>query len=60
MSKSSGKPAPKGTAKIKATMNEFRSGTLHSGSGQLVENPKQAVAIGLSQQRKADARSKKK
>lgn len=42
--------------KVKATMDEFKAGELHSGSktGPKVTNPKQAIAIGLSQQRKAD------
>jgi len=30
-------------------MSEFKRGTLHSGSGKIVKNPKQAVAIGLSE-----------
>jgi len=37
-------------------MEEFKSGKLHSGSkkGPKVRNPKQAIAIALSEQRKAD------
>lgn len=40
---------------IKGTMEEFKAGTLHSGSkeGPKVTNRKQAVAIGLSEERKA-------
>ena len=38
---------------IKKTMDEWKSGTLKSSSGQKVTNQKQAVAIGLSEQRKA-------
>ncbi len=40
---------------IKATMKEFGKGQLHSGSktGPVVKNQKQAVAIGLSEERKA-------
>jgi hypothetical protein len=36
---------------MSATMHEFKAGTLHSGSkeGPLVTDPKQAVAIGLSE-----------
>lgn len=47
---------PKGRAKVQKTMDEFETGTLHSGSktGPKVTNRKQAVAIALSQQRKAD------
>ena len=40
--------------KIKKVMKEFKEGKLHSGSkkGPVVTNPKQAVAIGYSEQRK--------
>jgi hypothetical protein len=34
-------------------MHEFGQGTLKSSSGQKVTNPKQAVAIGLSEERAA-------
>lgn len=37
--------------KIKTVMHEFKSGKLKSSSGQKVTNPKQAIAIGLSEQR---------
>jgi len=30
-------------------MKEFKRGTLNSGSGQKVSNPKQAIAIALSE-----------
>ena len=48
----------KGAAKISKVMGEFKSGTLHSGSkkGPEVSNPKQAVAIALSEARKAGAK----
>lgn len=51
----------KGAAKIAKVMGEFKSGTLHSGSkkGPEVTNPKQAVAIALSEARKAKAPVKK-
>lgn len=39
----------KGEAKIPIVMKEFKRGTLHSGSGQIVKNPKQAIAIALSE-----------
>ena len=32
-----------------AIMREFKRGTLHSGSGKIVKNPKQAVAIAASE-----------
>ncbi len=40
--------------KVKKVMGEFKEGTLHSGKkGPVVKNPKQAVAIALSEARKA-------
>jgi hypothetical protein len=46
-------------AKMKFVMDEFKGGKLHSGSktGPKVTNPKQAIAIGLSQS--GQSRSKK-
>jgi hypothetical protein len=42
--------------KMEATMHEFKQHELESGrSGKKVKNPKQAIAIGLSQARKAGA-----
>lgn len=38
--------------KVKTVMKEFAHGTLHSGSGEIVTNPKQAVAIGYSEARR--------
>ena len=39
--------------KVGKVMREFKEGTLHSGkSGPVVKNPKQAVAIALSEARK--------
>ena len=38
--------------KVHTVMKEFKRGTLHSGSGAKVSNPKQAIAIGLSKARK--------
>lgn len=46
--------------KVGVVMSEFKHGTLHSGSGAKVSNPKQAVAIGLSEARKAGAKIPKK
>lgn len=42
--------------KIEKSLHEFKLGELHSGSSQgpLVKNRKQAVAIALSEQRKAN------
>lgn len=39
--------------KKKVVMKEFSRGTLHSGSGDIVTNPKQAVAIAYSEARKS-------
>lgn len=36
--------------KVGAVMHEFKTGTLHSGKGgKVVSNPKQAIAISLSE-----------
>jgi len=45
----------KGKTKIKKVLGEFKKGTLHSGSGGKVTSRKQAVAIALSEARKAGA-----
>ncbi len=52
----------KGKKKIKKVMTEFSEGKLHSGSkkGPEVSNKKQAVAIALSEARKAGSKIKKK
>lgn len=49
------KSPKKKPAKVKKVMKEFKAGKLHSGSkkGPIVSNPKQAIAIALSEQRKA-------
>ena len=42
---------------VKEEMHRFKEGKLKSGkSGQVVTNPKQAVAIGLSEARKKGAK----
>ena len=45
----------KGKAKVEKVMHEFKAGTLHSGSprGPKVTSRKQAIAIAISEQRKA-------
>lgn len=45
----------KGAAKVASVMREFKSGELHSGSktGPRVKNRKQAIAIALSEARRA-------
>ncbi len=49
-------------SKVKKVMREFKEGELHSGSknGPVVSNPKQAVAIALSEARKLRSKIKKK
>jgi hypothetical protein len=46
---------PTARAKVHQTMHEFKVGTLHSGSkkGPLVKSKPQAIAIALSQARRA-------
>jgi hypothetical protein len=40
----------KAAKKIGKVMGEYKSGTLHSGAGgKVVKNPKQAIAIALSE-----------
>ena len=38
-----------GEHKIKKVMHEFKHGELHSSSGKIVKNKKQAVAIAMSE-----------
>jgi Family of unknown function (DUF6496) len=45
---------------VEETMHEFKEGKLKSGSGKKVTNPKQAIAIGLSEARKKGAKVPKK
>jgi len=49
-------------AKTEKVMHEFKEGKLHSGSkhGPEVTNPKQAIAIALSESRKATGAKNKK
>ena len=54
------KYSKKAQDKVEATMHEMKEGKLKSGSGKMVTNPKQAVAIGLSEARKAGAKVPKK
>jgi hypothetical protein len=45
----------KGEKKIHKVMSEYKAGELHSGSGGKVKSRKQAVAIALSEARRAGA-----
>lgn len=47
-------PYPKGRAKVRRVLEEFAGGKLRSSSGQRVKSRKQAVAIALSEQRRAE------
>lgn len=40
-------------SKVEKVMHEFKTGKLESSSGDKVTNPKQAIAIALSEQRAA-------
>jgi hypothetical protein len=57
-------PTKKQTAKIAKVMGEFKDKGLHSGKGgPVVKNPKQAIAIALSEAKvaaKAASKSPKK
>ena len=50
----------KAQSKVEKTMHERKHGTLKSGSGKKVTSRKQAIAIGLSEARKAGAKVPKK
>jgi len=50
----------KAQSKVKKVMHERKHGTLRSGSGKKVTSRKQAIAIGLSEARKAGAKVPKK
>lgn len=56
------KYSKKAEKKIKKVMHEFDEGKLHSGNkkGPVVSNPKQAVAIGISEARKRGMKAGKK
>ena len=53
------KKMTKAQKKVGKVMGEFKEGTLHSGKGgKVVKNPRQAIAIAMSEGRKA-AKGKK-
>ncbi|HET7732052.1 MAG TPA: DUF6496 domain-containing protein [Usitatibacter sp.] len=55
------KYSKKASAKVKKVMHERKKGTLRSGrSGKKVTSRKQAIAIGLSEARRAGAKVPKK
>jgi hypothetical protein len=47
---------PAAAKQVETEMREFKQGKLKSGSGHKVTNPKQAIAIGLSEARKKGAK----
>ena len=48
------KKVSKGQKKVQKVMHEFKTGTLHSGKGgKVVKSRKQAVAIAMSEAKKA-------
>ena len=50
----------KASDKVEKAMHERKKGTLKSGSGKKVKSKKQAIAIGLSEARKAGGKVPKK
>ena len=51
--KSAPKYSPAASKSVEREMKAMKQGKLRSGSGEKVTNPKQAIAIGLSEARKA-------
>lgn len=47
------KYSPAASASVEREMKAMHEGKLRSGSGEKVTNPKQAIAIGLSEARRA-------
>jgi hypothetical protein len=60
MAKKTTSSSSKGKRKIHKVMEEHKEGKLKSGSGKKVQSRKQAVAIALSEARKAGAKIPKK
>lgn len=54
------KYSKKASEKVEKVMHEKKRGTLRSGSGKKVTSRKQAIAIGLSEARRAGAKVPKK
>ena len=50
----------KASEKVEKAMRERKRGTLRSGSGKKVKSRKQAIAIGLSQARRAGGKVPRK
>src|SRR4051812_35214621 len=58
--KKSSAASGKGRGKVKRVMHEFKEGELKSGGRKKVTNPKQAIAIALSEARQSGAKIPKK
>jgi hypothetical protein len=58
--KKSGYSDPKTRKTVKKVMHEYKHGELKSGGRKTVKNPKQAIAIALSEARQAGAKVPKK
>lgn len=54
------KYSEKSQEKVQEAMHEMKEGKLKTGTGKKVTNPKQAVAIGLSEAREEGAKVPKK
>ena len=54
------KTKTKADEKVATVMHEFKNGTLHSSSGEIVEERDQAIAIALSEAGKSRKAPKKK
>lgn len=54
------KYSKKASEKVETVMHEMKEGKLKTGSGKKVTDPKQAIAIGLSEARKEGAKVPKK
>lgn len=50
----------KAKSKVRKAMHERKKGTLRSGSGKKVTSRKQAIAIGLSEARRAGGKAPKR
>lgn len=55
--KSTRKYGPKAAKSVEREMKAFKAGKLKSSSGRTVTNPKQAIAIGLSEARASGAKA---
>lgn len=54
------KSTTKGRGKVAKVMHEYKHGQLKSGGKKKVKNPKQAIAIALSEARRSGAKIPKK